>query len=57
MDSKRLLANAAHNHSFMSRRGILERIFTAAFKGLVYPQIREDPVVDMEALEIGPGCL
>ncbi|HWY63831.1 MAG TPA: DUF3419 family protein, partial [Rhizomicrobium sp.] len=32
-----------------------ERLFTAAFQGMVYPQIWEDPVVDMEALAIQPG--
>ena len=26
-----------------SRRGVLERFFTLAFRGLVYPQIWEDP--------------
>ncbi len=39
----------------LSRTGLLERLFTYAFRGLVYPQIWEDPVVDMAALEIGPG--
>ena len=34
---------------------MLERLFTLAFKRLVYPQIWEDPVVDMQALDIGPG--
>jgi S-adenosylmethionine-diacylglycerol 3-amino-3-carboxypropyl transferase len=34
--------------------GLLERIFSKAFNGLVYPQIWEDPEVDMEALEIAP---
>lgn len=38
-----------------SRAGLLERAFALLFRGLVYPQIWEDPVVDMEALEIGPG--
>ncbi|HMH65413.1 MAG TPA: DUF3419 family protein [Rhizomicrobium sp.] len=32
-----------------------ERLFTAMFQGMVYPQIWEDPVVDMEALAIQPG--
>jgi S-adenosylmethionine-diacylglycerol 3-amino-3-carboxypropyl transferase len=32
---------------------MLERLFTLAFRGLVYPQIWEDPVVDMAALDIG----
>ena len=30
-------------------------MFTLAFRGLVYPQIWEDPVIDMEALQIQPG--
>ena len=33
----------------------VERMFTLAFSKLVYPQIWEDPVVDMQALDIGPG--
>lgn len=33
---------------------LLERLFARLFQGLVYPQIWEDPVVDMQALEIGP---
>lgn len=38
----------------MSRQGLLERLFSFAFSGLVYPQIWEDPVPDMEALSLGP---
>jgi len=34
---------------------LLDKAFAFAFKGLVYAQIWEDPVVDMAALEIGPG--
>jgi len=34
--------------------GALEHLFTQAFKGLVYPQIWEDPDIDMEALAIQP---
>jgi S-adenosylmethionine-diacylglycerol 3-amino-3-carboxypropyl transferase len=30
-------------------------MFTLAFSGLVYPQIWEDPVVDMAALQLKPG--
>ncbi|MDE2564034.1 MAG: BtaA family protein [Sphingomonadales bacterium] len=33
---------------------MLDRAFALAFRGLVYAQIWEDPVVDMEALEIRP---
>lgn len=38
-----------------ARERLLDKAFAFAFKGLVYAQIWEDPVVDMEALEIGPG--
>ena len=34
--------------------GALQHLFTWAFKGLVYPQIWEDPDIDMEALAIAP---
>jgi S-adenosylmethionine-diacylglycerol 3-amino-3-carboxypropyl transferase len=37
-----------------SREGVLERIFTLAFRGLVYPQIWEHPAVDLEAMQIRP---
>ncbi|MCW5747093.1 MAG: DUF3419 family protein [Alphaproteobacteria bacterium] len=51
-----LLAQAVHRHGRLSREGLLEHLFTWAFKGLVYPQIWEDPEVDLEALAIGPDC-
>jgi S-adenosylmethionine-diacylglycerol 3-amino-3-carboxypropyl transferase len=47
------LGAAVHRHGPLSRAGVLERLFTIAFRGLVYPQIWEDPVVDLAALEIG----
>lgn len=49
------LKAAVHRNALFSRAGVLERLFTAAFTGLVYPQIWEDPVIDMEALAIMPG--
>ena len=33
-----------------TRRGLQERLFTLAFSGLVYPQIWEDPEIDIEAM-------
>lgn len=45
---------AVHRHDHLSKQGVLERAFTFAFRGLVYAQIWEDPVVDMEALAIQP---
>jgi len=35
-----------------SRRGLLERLFAFAFRGFVYPQIWEDPEIDLEAMKI-----
>ncbi len=49
------LGVAVHRSRALSREGVLERLFTLAFRGLVYPQIWEDPVVDMDALALGPG--
>ena len=34
---------------------MLERLFAFVFDGLVYPQIWEDPVVDLDAMAIEPG--
>ena len=48
------LKAAVHRSKPLSRAGLLERLFTAAFRGLVYPQIWEDPVIDLEALALTP---
>lgn len=47
------LGGAVQQNSALSVTGLLERLFAHTFTGLVYAQIWEDPVVDMEALEIG----
>ena len=47
-----LLGQAVHRHRAISRKGMQERLFTLAFSKLVYAQIWEDPIIDMEALEI-----
>ena len=49
------LKKAVHRHKPISGRGLQERLFTLAFSGLVYPQIWEDPIVDMEALDLRAG--
>jgi S-adenosylmethionine-diacylglycerol 3-amino-3-carboxypropyl transferase len=49
------LKQAVHRHKATSRAGMSERVFTAMFSGLVYPQIWEDPVVDLEAMRLQPG--
>ncbi len=50
----RSLRAAVHRHRPLSRRGLQERLFTLAFRRLVYPQIWEDPIVDLEALQVQP---
>ena len=50
------LKQAVHRHDAGLGAGALERLFTTVFKGLVYPQIWEDPGVDLEALELRPGA-
>jgi S-adenosylmethionine-diacylglycerol 3-amino-3-carboxypropyl transferase len=50
-----LLGEAVHKNKALSREGFLERLFTLAFSELVYPQIWEDPRVDLEALAITPS--
>jgi S-adenosylmethionine-diacylglycerol 3-amino-3-carboxypropyl transferase len=53
--SHRLNQAVRRNRAFSSE-GLLEIMFTWAFKGLVYPQIWEDPEVDLEALALTPQC-
>lgn len=45
---------AVHQSRLLSKRGILERAFSFAFRGLVYAQIWEDPEIDLEALALEP---
>ena len=49
------LAEAVHRYGAASRKGLEERFFTWVFSGLVYPQIWEDPVVDLDAMALEPG--
>ena len=50
--NKELLKEAVHDHKAISKRGFLERLFTFSFRGFVYPQIWEDPEVDLAALKL-----
>lgn len=49
-----LLRRAVHRHNALSFAGLHERAFTFAFSRMVYPQIWEDPEVDLAALAIEP---
>lgn len=50
------LRDAVHRFRATSFDGMRERMFTLLFKGLVYPQIWEDPAADLKALELKPGA-
>lgn len=51
--SKRLRNAVGYGRS-LAPSNLLNAVFASLFKGLVYPQIWEDPEVDMEALQITP---
>ncbi|PWE54499.1 DUF3419 domain-containing protein [Metarhizobium album] len=50
----RKLKDALLQHKALSKAGFSERLFGLLFSGLVYPQIWEDPDVDMAAMELCP---
>ena len=45
-----MIGAAVCRSRLLSAEGLRERLFTLAFSNLVYPQIWEDPAVDLEAL-------
>ncbi|MFA5948818.1 MAG: DUF3419 family protein [Hyphomicrobium sp.] len=55
LEGNHRLRNAVHRYTAASKKGIEERLFTLAFSGLVYPQIWEDPAIDLEAMALQPG--
>jgi len=55
ISSRRRIGSAVYQNKAVSRAGLSERLFALLFSGLVYPQIWEDPEVDMEAMALGDG--
>ena len=53
---KNRLNEAVRRNHLLSAEGWLELLFAWLFRGLVYPQIWEDPDIDMEALAMTPDC-
>ncbi len=51
---KRIIENAVVRKDAKAKDKLLDKAFALAFGGLVYAQIWEDPVVDMEGLAIEP---
>lgn len=54
LQKNRKLKDALLQHKALSKAGLSERLFGMLFSGLVYPQIWEDPDIDMEAMELQP---
>jgi S-adenosylmethionine-diacylglycerol 3-amino-3-carboxypropyl transferase len=52
---KRPIRDAVYQNRALSKAGLSERLFTLLFSGLVYPQIWEDPEIDMEAMALAEG--
>ena len=53
--ARKRLHGAVRRNRALSPAGLSERLFAHLFTGLVYPQIWEDPEIDMAALAIRPG--
>jgi S-adenosylmethionine-diacylglycerol 3-amino-3-carboxypropyl transferase len=49
------LRRAVYRHKALTGDGLSERLFALLFSGLVYPQIWEDPEVDIEAMALAEG--
>lgn len=49
------VGKAVYQNRALSKAGISERLFALLFSGLVYPQIWEDPDIDIEAMQLGEG--
>ncbi len=52
---RRPIRDAVYQNRALSKAGLSERLFTLLFSGLVYPQIWEDPEIDMEAMDLAEG--
>jgi S-adenosylmethionine-diacylglycerol 3-amino-3-carboxypropyl transferase len=55
LSGRRHIKEAVYQHGALSAAGLSERLFALLFSGLVYPQIWEDPEVDIEAMALGEG--
>ncbi|MFA7595802.1 MAG: DUF3419 family protein [Novosphingobium sp.] len=54
--AEELISHAVVRNGHNPAARLLDKAFAFAFKGLVYAQIWEDPVVDMDAMAITPDC-
>ncbi|TIX20979.1 MAG: DUF3419 family protein, partial [Mesorhizobium sp.] len=49
------VGKAVYQNRPLSKAGLSERLFALVFSGLVYPQIWEDPDVDIDAMQLRQG--
>ena len=54
--AKTQIKDAVLRKTSTRRQALLERLFAMWFARFVYNQIWEDPVVDLEALQLTPDC-
>ncbi|RST84450.1 DUF3419 family protein [Aquibium carbonis] len=55
LTARRHIKTAVYQNGPFSKAGLSERFFALLFSGLVYPQIWEDPEIDMEAMALDKG--
>ena len=55
MNTRALVDQAVRNSTTRGLKAVGDRVFAAWFNQLVYAQIWEDPVVDLDALQLRPG--
>ena len=51
-ETRALVNQAVYGHQTKDKASVLDRIFARVFSGLVYTQIWEDPIIDLEAMEV-----
>lgn len=56
MNTKALIGTAVINSTTTGSKGMGDRLFAWWFNRLVYAQIWEDPVADLDALQLAPGA-
>lgn len=56
MTTKTLIDTAVLNSTTTGHKGLADRLFASWFNRLVYAQIWEDPISDLDALQLKPGA-
>src|ERR1700761_4555274 len=54
-EARTAIKKAVYRQAPSKRQALLDRLFALWFARFVYNQIWEDPAIDLEALQLGPG--